>query len=522
MSLLQLVQAKLQSVLAYPQFALIFLEASPADLMNEEGYVEDLGNFTHTQIFLRAQFNLTNSTWLKNEDYKSFLERYEREFRNMRMLNSEYGLSKDLTSGRFLYDEIWALALAVNNSIPVLKDRNLSIDNYTIGRPEITEVIEEQLAYVRFQGASGWVEFNQYRGVSTPVDVFWKVNSTSRLVGVYDPLNSSHFKLDIDSNLLPLDRLPEQFAKIDIILAVFLYTIAVVIVLLTSVQLILFLYYRNHSIIKASSLYLSLFMFAGCYLLCIAAILSTTTFYSKISLQDFNPILSIQELIACNGLMLVLVALFIKMLRIYRIFSLKLQRDIGSCWGRFPLVIITLILTIFPNIVLIIIAATLNHTSQTYDVTLDTGSRLYLQVHFNVMTAGHIVAALFITVYIAFFTLANVYLATNTRKIRYSNFKDTKKINLYIAIVVVTITVSDLWYMLLVFQGKEIWGAIVESTGFLLVAAYTQLILILPKTLPTVLDILFPYTKTYSELLSTWTLHKINSCSMNNKLASLF
>ena len=346
-SLLQLVQANLESVLAYPQFAWIYLETSPADLINEDAYVEDLGNFTHTQIFIHAQFNLTNSTWLKNEDYKSFLESYEREFRNMRMLNSEYGLSKDLTAGRFMYDEIWALALAVNNSIPLLKDRNLSINNYTIGQPEITVVIEEQLADVRFQGASGWVEFNQYRGVSnTPVDVFWKVNGTSRLVGVYDPLNSSHFKLDIDSNLLPSDRLPKQFAIIGIILATFLYTIAVVIVVLTSVQLILYLHYRNHSIIKASSPYLSLFIFAGCYLLCIAAILSTTAFYNKMSLQDFNPILSIQELFAFNGLLLILIALFIKMLRVYRIFSSKMQRDIGRCWGRLPFLIITLILTI--------------------------------------------------------------------------------------------------------------------------------------------------------------------------------
>ena len=144
----------------------------------------------------------------------------------------------------------------------------------------------------------------------------------------------------------------------------FLYTIAVVIVLLTSVQLILYLYYQNHSIIKASSPYLSLFMFAGCYLLCIAAILSTTTFYSKMSLRDFGPMLAIQKTIAFNGLMLVLIALFIKMLRVYCIFSSKLQRDIGCCWGRLPLLIIILTLMILSNIVLKIINATLKHTFQ--------------------------------------------------------------------------------------------------------------------------------------------------------------
>ena len=41
------------------------------------------------------------------------------------------------------YDELWALAMAINNSLPILKSKNLSIDSYTIGDHETTSVIAE-------------------------------------------------------------------------------------------------------------------------------------------------------------------------------------------------------------------------------------------------------------------------------------------------------------------------------------------------------------------------------------------
>ena len=57
------------------------------------------------------------------------------------------------------HDEIWALAMAINNSFPILKSKNLSIDGYTIGDHETTSVIAEELGKVSFQGASEYVKF---------------------------------------------------------------------------------------------------------------------------------------------------------------------------------------------------------------------------------------------------------------------------------------------------------------------------------------------------------------------------
>ena len=71
----------------------------------------------------------------------------------------------------YLYVQVWALSLALSKSLPLLANRNLSIDNYTIGQHEITDVIEQQLAKLSYQGASGWIEFNEHRTISTPQHV---------------------------------------------------------------------------------------------------------------------------------------------------------------------------------------------------------------------------------------------------------------------------------------------------------------------------------------------------------------
>ena len=86
------------------------------------------------------------------------------------------------------------MALAVNRSFSKLTSRNLSISKYTIGQHNITAVIEEEIKALSFQGAGGWVEFNQYRSGSTPVEILWILkNGKASPVGKYDLLNISNF-----------------------------------------------------------------------------------------------------------------------------------------------------------------------------------------------------------------------------------------------------------------------------------------------------------------------------------------
>ena len=131
-----------------------------------------------------------------------------------------------------LYDQMWAIGLAVNKSLPILRNRNLSIDNYTIGQPEVTHVIEEQMANLSFQGASGWVEFNQYRNVPKQVNVHWILtNGTAKHVGAYNPLKPSNFKINIHPSDQPKDTVPRVYLYIFIPLplTVMLYLLTILV-----------------------------------------------------------------------------------------------------------------------------------------------------------------------------------------------------------------------------------------------------------------------------------------------------
>ena len=498
MALLQLLNSE---GLAHPHYTYIYLETLPEDLLRE-GNFSCRDNIVRGHIFLQVQFNLRNNTQLvSGENYKAFLERYESE---LQKVYGRQNLTEDLISGRFLYDQIWALALAVNRSIPVLVRRNLSIDNYTIGQPitkviskssdwieishvpgvsGITGVIEEELENLRFQGASGWVEFNQHRGVTAthPVDVFWVWNGTSRLVGTYNPLNSSNFQLNISSSLLPGDVLPTEGSFFRVIFAILLYIITTLLVIITSMQFVLYFYYRKEKIIKATSPYVSICLFFGCYLICLSAFLNITIFYENNNPSHISPKLLAADITFYNGINLILITTFMKELRLYRIFFSKLQKDIGPCWGRVPLVTLILCLTIIPNICIIVVVSFLLTQDSDKVYIFDTagsGSQT---------TITYLVFIGFIAVYLtSFISLISIFAIFNS-KIRNQNFNDAPKNKLFIvALFIFLFVMISLFSALNVIDELQL-ASIVVAISNILVGISTQLILIFPKILHTIL-----------------------------------
>ena len=233
-------------------------------------------------------------------------------------------------------------------------------------------------------------------------------------------------------------------------------------------------------------------MFIGCYLLCLAAIVNVTIFYYDFFRQFFSSLLHVGNIAAFNGLSLILVTLFIKHLRVYRIFSSKLETDIGGkFWGKVPLFAAIICLTLLPNVVIVILIAILTPIFQTYDIKIKNTLIIY-EEHFNIRTPGYFFTIGFILLYLAFFAILNILLAISTRKIRYSNFKDTKKINIFIAIVFVTLAVMEPPYIVLLVKGDEPNAIVTLTTSILFIAASCQVILVLPKVLPAILSRHFP------------------------------
>ena len=160
-------------------------------------------NHTNGHIHLHTLTELHNKSTIlvSGETYETFNKTFVREFE---MVRTEYNLTDGpiVTYASYLYDQLWAFALAVNNSLPVLKSRNLSISNYTIGQKTITTIIENELANMSFQGAGGLVQI-QYGivGVNTPVEVNWIMNGTERFCWSIQSFKSNQLSSENSSKL---------------------------------------------------------------------------------------------------------------------------------------------------------------------------------------------------------------------------------------------------------------------------------------------------------------------------------
>ena len=424
--------------LVYPQYTWIHI-GQLQRTFNNVGH-----NATHGHMYLHAQALVDCETVLvSGETLRTFNRKHDEDMQVLKqMFSDEWPSVSSLNPSSFAYywyDQIWGLALALNKSLPILRDKNLMIDNYTIGQNNITEVIEEQMANLSFQGAGGWVEFNKYRGVSTPVEVYWldhwnqEFVGKQERVGIYNPINPSDFHVHINASKLPNDTLYRRYEILQISrpVAIVMYILTSAITVFTTIQLIVYLYYREHKVIKATSPYLSLLMFVGCYLICFSVVLYI--FYNSSFETSPLPYILLQfSFVATfNGVNFILSTLFLKLLRVKHVFSFssKLRSHLGKCWSNVSLFFIIISLTVVINVILVL--ALVYEQPLLYVVASSTKSSVY-NIHLALSSRGHLVRFGLLVAYLVILSLVIAYLAFRTRKIEYRNFKDTKKILVFL------------------------------------------------------------------------------------------
>ena len=488
-----LVNRAVEEGLLHPQYIWVHVEIRPEWLFEHRDREAILSGI-EGHIFLFPSTGHNRSAHLvSNEAYSAFERKYENKLPQLKEYYNASEIVSEVEFGSYYYDQVWALALALNNSLPVLVDKNLSIDNYTIGQPEITDVIEEQMARLSFQGAGGLVEFNQYRSVSTPVQIIWFVNKTELNVGIYNPLNVTNFHANINASDLPKDRLDDEYALISLPVAILLYIATSAVIIFTTVQLYLYMYlhYKKCKVIRATSPYLRLVMFAGCYLYCAAAIFTITQGSLVLSPVMFSATICLLLLSVVNAFSLTLTTLFIIQLRVYHIFrsSKNLISGLGKKFKNYSLFFFIFLLSITPNIVFFLTLIFEVPAMSSYKTQVIAESRLINVVHIRLTGTAPYVAVACMLVYLALFLLLILYLAIRTRKITYKNFKDTKKINIFIAIVFFVTTLGSAVAAVLFLRQKEPEGYVVLTVCLLILPTTCQLVLFLPKILPTVLHV---------------------------------
>ena len=368
-------------------------------------------------------------TLVNGDTYSTYESNYYKE---LDIVAEEYNqtLSGDHQYAGLLYDQVWGFALALNSSLPELSRRNLSVSDIgSLGYSEAKEILGKELSQLDFRGASGHIRFSNRSIVSTSIDMYQVINGKQASVGTcrvsYRKVAYCNVTL---TEVPPSSEFNKVYLRFSQSLVIALMIITILMVFVITVVLVLFLYYRNRPEIKATSLKLSMLQFVACYILCIDLFNRTVVgINNHVAYCYVMPVY-------INATNIFLITLFLKLLRVYRIFHNRALKELNWKYSNGFLIFYSIVLSVIPNIFFVLwywVDPVLQEDSQF----ITDGSMRYIEVAQHCSSAKNKFLNLIILVpyvYISFFTLGNVLLATWTAN-SYKNFKDTKKVNFVMA-----------------------------------------------------------------------------------------
>ena len=421
---------------------------------------------------------------LSYSEYQSLYTQKLKEFAN--------ATNEDIQSNVYansLYDQVWAFALATNNSLPSVESQNLSFEDYGIGKrvPILSNILKNELKNVTFQGASGRIDFSQNQGSPTFVNIFQVQNGNPKLIGVYDPFshNVTLTEAALHVSDIPRDTFETIYELLPPWLGGCIAVAQITLFGLITINLILIIWWKRERDIKATSPLFSTLMMIGCYSLCAAPLFQTV--YRMFVIDNMVLVTSLCHLKiwASVGIELILSTLFLRLLRIYRIFHAKQMTMMNDYWMDKYLLIYVLSICMGKVFLLILWNSITPISSKTVLEYVPSGLGGTGFPHY-MATTHCIISPVWLAItllYSGILLLMVVVLAIETRHVENDLHKDTKKVNVFIFLVVIVLAITvPLW---IIFEKINIKiGAVFEWLAFFSVPLLCQICLLAPKTLP--------------------------------------
>ena len=426
------------------------------------------------QYRLFADDNTTLESGLSYSEYWRLYNEKLQDFASIKNIN----LSAT-TFANPLYDQVWAFALAINN---LIHSNNVSFENYAVESVnKVSELLRSELKNLSFQGASrsGRIQFNGSQESSSYVSIFQVQNGIQRLVGIYDPSVRNIANVNISD--VPEDTFNTKYNLLPVWLGVCIIVVQVSLLSLISMNLILILVWRKDREIKATSPILSTLIMIGCYLLCLRPIVLVVYRIFEFSISNAEP-LCILEHCMWIGFELILATLFFKILRIYHIFRESQMTMMSKYWIDRYLFIYVIIVCIGKAILLLLWYSIDRFHPQVVRVYVQTPVAHYddtLHCTSNNVSVWTVVTLLYSGVLL----LMSMILAIMTRHNR-SVYKDTKKVNLFIFLVVLSLSITVPLWIVYLHENRETEANIMEWLAYFSVPMLCQVCLFVPKTLP--------------------------------------
>ena len=390
----------------------------------------------------------------------------------------------ELTYANSMYDQVWAFALAINASLPSIYSQDLPFLDYTLTNTEtISNIIKRELLDLSFQGASGHIQFIENQEVPSFVNILQIQNGTFQLIAIYDPFSKFIIPNEHYPKNIPPDTFDTVYNLLPLWIGVCIFIIQSALFFLITTNMVLLTYWRNEREIKATSYLLGMLLTSSCYLLTIEPVIQTIYRMIVHNTTLHTVLCNISLWSTALGTDLMLATLLFRLFRVVHIFK-PFQR--ASKYLSADMYILLYVLLTFSVKVLILIIWSIVDPYRSTDVrkydstTIPPVYRATPMCYCNQLGVWYAISYLYSVILLSFV----VFFAVQTRRIKITDFKDTKKINLFVFLVIITLSTAIPLVVILSEIDIQIGAVVSQWIGIFSVPLLCQVCLIVPKVVP--------------------------------------
>ncbi|KAJ7383923.1 hypothetical protein OS493_024608 [Desmophyllum pertusum] len=235
----------------------------------------------------------------------------------------------------FTYDATWSIALMLNKSIPLLREKNKTLETMNYGDKETAKIMRDILFRTDFWGMSGHVTFDQNGNRETLVQITQNKRGKKKAVATIDvrdgKLNRYNDSFEWEGGRVPVDgvKIIQTLYQESLNTTVTFYVLACAGMLFCLFCLLLNFVYRKHRFIKMSSPKFNNITVVGCLICYVEVFLSA---YSSSAKAVHDPSLCyISACLLSTGFTLAFGGIFVKTWRVYKIFTNnQMKRELGK------------------------------------------------------------------------------------------------------------------------------------------------------------------------------------------------
>ena len=414
-------------------------------------------------ILLEHHLKSANNALQMGYTYSEYFRKYNEKLAN---LSAEMKIElRPNIYANLLHDSIWVYALALHSKV---NSSGLHVSDY--------------VRNTDLNGTIGRINFRQNAEARTGVDILQVRNSSAVYIGHYNPSwKNISFTDSLLNNPVPSDGHTILSDKASLLYTSFLSLLVVICTILVTLILMLFIQYRKEPEIKSTSVTLSLLMFIGCYIILVYLLLAILYTQSLVPSTSLFNICTALGWLSISGIPmpLILATLLVKMLRVFRIFTF--YGKIGRMCSDVALLIYVLLL-ISPCALILIFWSTIDpYTAK--DVVMEYPH--FTKIEQRCFSKYLLVWIGFSVVNITILIVVLITVAVKTRKIRQAHFKDTKKVNIFLFILLTMIFVTfSYWMLFRTIGANKGYSDITLHIAHIIIVASCQGFLFVPKILP--------------------------------------